>query len=400
MVSSESLFQCSTAPPDPILNLSVSYRADTDPRKVDLGVGAYRDENGRPFIFKSVRKAAEAIHNDPEDNHEYTTIDGHPKLKMCTLKVLFGEALAEEHCSRIVSSQALSGTGALRLASEFIATHFNRPTVYVSDPTWSNHYSIFAKANLPVKTYPYWDAVERKLNMEGLLSSLESAESGSVVLLHACAHNPTGCDPTPDEFKKIVQVILARNLIALADTAYQGYASGDLEKDSFLVRELLVQGAEFFVTQSFAKNLGLYGERFGMIHIVTANAQVAAPVLSQLKLIIRPMYSSPPVYGAKLALRVLSDSALYEEWLTELVQVSRRLRSMRIALADRLEGDWSHIKTQIGMFSFTGLTPTQVDRMTSVWHVYMLRNGRISLAGLNSGNIDYVVQAINDCVKW
>jgi aspartate aminotransferase len=401
----ESIFgACTLAPPDPILNMSVAYKKDPHASKVDLGVGAYRSESGKPLVFTAVRQAEEAIMTDKTENHEYSTIEGPANLKPLCLKVLFGDDLKSGDLERIVSSQALSGTGALRLAAEFIAIHCGKPQVYVSNPTWGNHNAIFEKAGLEVLSYPYWDAENKRVNVEGWEECLERMPTGSVVLVHACAHNPTGSDPSSDELDRIVNIIARRRLIAVADSAYQGYASGDLEKDGYLVRQLLKSGAEFFVTQSFAKNMGLYGERFGMIHIVTANSQVAEKVLSQLKIVIRPMYSSPPVHGAKIVERVLSDHTLYAKWIEELRQVSGRITKVRHQLADGLHakgdcGDWSHITKQIGMFSYTGMTPNQVERMISNWHIYMLKNGRISLAGINDSNLGYVVDAIADCVK-
>jgi aspartate/tyrosine/aromatic aminotransferase len=395
---------CTLAPPDPILNLSVAYKKDTDQKKVDLGVGAYRDENGKPYVFKAVRNAEEAIMSDPVDNHEYTTIEGPVGLKPLCLKVMFGDELAVKNADRIVSAQSISGTGALRVAAEFLSTHCGKPMVYVSDPTWGNHNAIFNKAGLTVTTYPYWDEENKRVDIEGWLECLEAADPGSVILVHACAHNPTGCDPTDDDIKRVVEVIARRGLIAVADTAYQGYASGDLEKDSFMMRQLLTSGAEFFITQSFAKNMGLYGERFGMVHIITKSSDIAEKVMSQLKLVIRPMYSSPPIHGGKIALRILSNPNLYSMWLEELGQVSGRINKMRIALADGLNAagngrNWDHIKSQIGMFSYTGISSAQVERMTTKWHIYMLKNGRISLAGLNEKNIEYVIQAFDDCVR-
>lgn len=341
--------------------------------------------------------------NDSSENHEYTTIEGPVALKNLCLGVLFGRESSEKNLGRIVSSQSISGTGALRLAAEFISTHCGKPEVYVSDPTWGNHNAIFERAGLSVRSYPYWDSQNKKVDIEGWIGALETMNPGSVVVVHACAHNPTGSDPTPSEMDRVVEVIARRKLIAVADTAYQGYASGDLEKDSHMMRRLLDSGAEFFITQSFAKNMGLYGERFGMLHIVTASSEIAEKVLSQLKLVIRPMYSSPPVHGAKIAIRVLSNPDMFETWLSELKSVSARINAVRTQLAAGLEkngcGDWSHITRQIGMFSYTGMSAAQVERMISKWHIYMLKNGRISLAGLNDGNLAYVVQAITDCVQ-
>lgn len=393
---------CTLAPPDPILSLSVAFKKDESSRKVDLGVGAYRDEKGKPLVFQAVRRASDAIMGDPADNHEYSTIEGPAGLKPLTLSLMFGDELAAANGSRIASAQSISGTGALRLAADFIGLHCGRPKAYLSSPTWGNHNAIFGKAGMQVESYPYWDDVKKKVNIDGWLQTLETVAPGSVILVHACAHNPTGCDPTEEEVKKVVEVITRRNLIAVADTAYQGFASGDLDKDSFVMRELLRSGAEFFITQSFAKNMGLYGERFGMVHIVTKQPEIAEKVMSQLKLVIRPMYSSPPIHGAKIVVRVLSDPTLKKLWLDELKQVSVRINRVRVQLAEALDkrgcGDWSHVTRQIGMFSYTGMTPAQVDIMTSKWHIYMLRNGRMSLPGLNPGNIDYVIEAIADAI--
>jgi aspartate/tyrosine/aromatic aminotransferase len=400
-----SIFQsCTLAPPDPILNMSVAYKNDPHPSKVDLGVGAYRDEEGRPLVFEAVRKAEEQIINNLSENHEYTTIEGSLKLKPLCLRVLFGDSVSESDLKRIVSAQSISGTGALRLASEFLSLHCNKPDVYVSDPTWGNHNAIFGKAGLKVKTYPYWDSKNRKVDVDSWAEFLETVPAeGSVVLLHACAHNPTGSDPSPSEIDRIVEIIKRRNLIAVADSAYQGYASGDLHRDAYMIRKLFESGAEFFITQSFAKNMGLYGERFGMFHIITNDSQVAERVMSQLKLIIRPMYSSPPIHGAKIVERVLGDPELYSTWLNELKKVSGRINQVRHQLAEGLHakgcGDWSHVTRQIGMFSYTGMTSSQVERMISKWHIYMLKNGRISLAGINKKNLDYVIEAIADCVN-
>ena len=228
-----SLFSsCTLAPPDPILNLSVAYKTDNNSRKVDLGVGAYRDENGMPFVFKAVSHACSEIVNDPSENHEYTTIDGPAALKSLTLGVIFGEALAVPNSQRIVSSQSISGTGALRLAAEFISLHCGTPTVYVSNPTWGNHNAIFGKAGLKVESYPYWDSKNRKVDIEGWLNCLETVPTGSVILMHACAHNPTGSDPTHEEMSRVIEIITRRKLIAVADTATRGKDPGNLEKDS------------------------------------------------------------------------------------------------------------------------------------------------------------------------
>jgi aspartate/tyrosine/aromatic aminotransferase len=383
------------APVDPILGTATAYRNDASSNKVNLGVGAYRDDDGNPVVFKAVLEAQKLIANM---DHEYSNIDGVLGLKPLTQKLLFGR---DE--PRIVSAQSISGTGALRLGAEFASVHLKPAAVYIPDPSWETHRNIFLKANFEVKIYPYYDKDMKKIDIEGLLRTLNEAVEGSLVLLHACAHNPTGMDPSQEQWEQIFEVLQRRKLIPFVDAAYQGFASGDLEADSFVPRTLLERGFEFFVAQSFAKNFGLYGERVGMIHIVCSTPEISTIVLSQLKLVIRPMYSNPPIFGARLVEKVLSTPELFRAWETELKQVAGRIGQMRIALTEKLEQktgkSWSHITSQIGMFSYTGLTEVEVEKMINKWHIYLLKSGRISLAGLNTKNLDYVVDAIVDCTQ-
>lgn len=278
-------------------------------------------------------------------------------------------------------------------------------TVYVSNPTWPNHFNIFTNAGLEVMTYPYWHEASRGLDFDGMKETLQRAAPHSVVVLHACAHNPTGVDMSEEQWRAIVDLCEKKQLIPLVDNAYQGYASGDLIRDSFSTRLLANEtNLEFFVCQSFAKNMGLYGERIGMLHVVCACPERSTVVTSQLKRIIRAMYSNPPLHGALIVSRVLNDPQIRAEWLAELKILSERIRRVRQQLARGLEakgtpGTWSHIIDQIGMFSFTGLSREQSELMTSKWHVYMMTNGRISLAGLNESNMQHVVDAIDDVVR-
>uniref|UniRef100_A0A7S3TRA8 Aspartate aminotransferase n=1 Tax=Strombidinopsis acuminata TaxID=141414 RepID=A0A7S3TRA8_9SPIT len=340
-------------------------------------------------------------------NKEYSTIDGPAPLKPLTQGLLFGADDASIKEGKIASVQALSGTGALRIASEFVKTHLPAAahTVWCSDPTWGNHQAIFKSAGLTPKTYPYYEPATRGFNFEGMLSCLKSeAEEGSMILLHACAHNPTGVDPTEEQWRQIAEVMKEKKLIPLMDSAYQGYASGSLDKDAFAVRLFMSMGLEFFMCQSFAKNLGLYGERIGMLHVICTTADQAKRVLSQLKLVIRPMYSSPPRHGAELVIKVLGDQKRFDQWKVELKQMADRILEVRDMLRKGLEakgtpGTWNHITDQIGMFSFTGLSAAMCERLIAEHHVYLLKSGRISLAGLNKSNIPYMVNAVDEVVR-
>jgi len=396
------------APIDPILGTTQLFNADTDPKKVNLGVGAYRTEEGKPFVLNVVKEAeAEMLeHLGSKLNKEYSTIDGPAELKTQTQTLLFGDSEAVKS-GRIASAQALSGTGALRVAGEFIKTHMapEAHTIWVSDPTWGNHNTIFQKAGLAVKTYPYYHKETRGFNFDGMMACLkDEVAPGSVILLHACAHNPTGVDPTEDQWKQIADLMQEKKIIPMMDSAYQGYASGCLEKDAFAARLFVERGFEMFMCQSFAKNLGLYGERIGMIHIVCPNADISKAVLSQLKLVIRPMYSSPPKHGAELVQYILGNPTRLEAWKVELKGMADRILEVRALLRKGLEekgtpGTWNHITDQIGMFSFTGLTPAQCERLIQQHHIYLLKSGRISLAGLNKGNIQYMVDCVDEVVR-
>lgn len=398
------------APPDPILGTSLAFNADPDPRKINLGVGAYRDEKGKPFVLDVVRQAEEELMQDlatGKANKEYSTIDGPADLKILSQKMLFGAECQAIKDGRIAAIQALSGTGALRVAVEFLRTHvqLGGNEAWVSNPTWGNHNTIFKKAGLTVKQYPYWDEATKSLNFEGMINALKTqAQPGALVLLHACAHNPTGVDPTEDQWRQIAEVMKERKLLTFMDIAYQGYATGSLEKDAFACRHFINQGMEMIVCQSFAKNLGLYGERVGLLHFVCDTPGQAANVLSQLKMEIRPMYSSPPKHGAELVVKILGNEQRYRAWQEELKGMANRIQEVRALLRKGLEdkgtpGTWAHITDQIGMFSFTGLTVAQCERLIKEHHIYLLTSGRISLAGLNKSNIQYMIDSVDEVVR-
>ncbi|KAF2137990.1 uncharacterized protein K452DRAFT_291024 [Aplosporella prunicola CBS 121167] len=399
------------APEDPLFGLMAAYRADTDPHKVDLGIGAYRDNNAKPWVLPVVKKAEEILRNDPEINHEYLPIQGLQNFTSASQKLILGgdsPAIADK---RVTSLQTISGTGAVHLGALFLSK-FYRPnegkTVYFSNPTWVNHHQIFSNVHVPSKTYPYFSYKTNGLDFEGMLEAIESAPEGSIILLHACAHNPTGVDPTQEQWIQIADVMKAKSHFPFFDTAYQGFASGDLAKDAWAIRYFVDQGFEMVVAQSYAKNFGLYGERAGCFHFITNPAPDATETIdridSQLKILQRSEISNPPAYGARIAAVVLNDPDLFAQWEDNLREMSGRIMKMRRALRSKLEemgtpGTWNHITDQIGMFSFTGLSEKQVLKIRSDAHVYMTKNGRISMAGLNTNNIDYFAQAVDKVVR-
>jgi len=392
-----------TAPPDAILTTATLFKNDTHPKKINLGIGAYRTEDGKPFVLPVVKKAEEKLlaGTGTTYNKEYLPIDGIPTVKAATQKLMFGSE-SDKFCS----CQALSGTGALRVLAEFVKRHLPPAAhnVCMSNPTWGNHKAIFEAAGLKTDTYPYWDEATRGLNFDGMMAKIQTLPPMTMVLLHAVAHNPTGVDLTPTQWETVVDVMKQRKLIPLLDSAYQGYASGDLVKDRFAAELIYNSGMEFFAAQSFAKNLGLYGERIGMVHIMCESKDRSEAVLSQVKLVIRQMYSSPPCHGAQLIDIILNDPTMTEQWKVELNDMANRINEVRHMVRTGLEkkgtpGTWNHITDQIGMFSFTGLNVAQCEKMIKDHHVYLLKSGRISLAGLNKGNVDYFVNAVDDVVR-
>lgn len=395
---------------------AIKQRLAEDPRsaKVDLGIGAYRDEDGKPWILPAVRKAETLIHSDASFNHEYLGIAGLPALTSGAAKVILGDdssALAEK---RVVSAQSLSGTGALHIAAKFIQKFLPGKLLYVSDPTWANHVSIFESQGVKTATYPYWDAATKSLDLEGFIKAIESSPRGSVFLLHACAHNPTGLDPTEAQWEKILSACVKNDIIPLFDSAYQGFASGSLTNDAFAVRlgvKKFAESAPIFICQSFAKNVGMYGERCGCIHLIVPRQEsnvnvstITKAVASQISKITRSEVSNPPAYGAKIVAKILNNAELTEQWHKDMVTMSQRITKMRHSLRDKLlelqtPGNWDHIVNQCGMFSYTGLTKPMVERLEKEHGVYMVASGRASIAGLNEKNVEHVAKAINEVVR-
>jgi len=299
-----------------------------------------------------------------------------------------------------LSVQTLSGTGALRVAGSFLGRYLPNSVVYLPSPTWANHTPIFNDSGLKVQSYRYYDPATCGLNFAGMSEDIANAPKGSVILLHACAHNPTGVDPSKDQWEKLSSLIKEKQHFVLFDCAYQGFASGDPDKDVFAVRHFTKEGHLLSVCQSFAKNFGLYGERIGAFHIIGANSNEILNIDSQLKILIRPMYSNPPIQGARLVSTILSDPDLTVLWKKEVQQMADRIISMRASLVQGLKEngskkDWSHITNQIGMFCYSGLTPEQVQKLATEHHVYMTSNGRISIAGVSSKNVTFLAKAMH-----
>lgn len=371
------------APVDPILGTTQAYKADKDPSKMNLGVGAYRTEEEKPYVFQIVRQVEKELLeqlNSNKINKEYIPIDGHEGYVKATKKLLFGDCPNE---SNIVTVQSISGTGALRVGGEFIRK-FLLAKIHLPKPTWGNHKAIFQSSYLQVGEYPYYNPKGKNFDKDGMLNYLNTLPEGDIVLLHACAHNPTGVDPSHHDWKQIAEVVQRRKLIPFFDSAYQGFASGDLEYDAFSIRYFNSLGIQMLVAQSFAKNMGLYGERIGALHVVCSDQNTAKNVLSQIKLFIRQMYSSPPVHGALIVHRILSNAEYYQRWKDELKAVSNRILEVRGLLRKNLEelrapGTWNHITDQIGMFSYTGLSEKVCVNLIEKHHIYLLKNGRISL---------------------
>ena len=490
------------APPDPILGVSEAFRADTSPQRLNLGVGAYRTEELKPWVLPVVVEAERRMLAAGNDK-EYLPIEGFAPFNAATARLLLGDgspALSEKRCATI---QCLSGTGSLRIGADFIAKFLPRGTkVFVSDPTWGNHFNIFGDAGLECGKYRYFDAKTVGLDFEGMIADLDSVPKGSVIVLHGrmvfflplfvfglfflqkhksseqvrrpvallkppmpeetrkqsnrcdigmdwesywpaqeilsnsarqsmkrpptffphflfahsktlkkkkktqgCAHNPTGVDPTRDQWAAIADACDRNGHLPFFDVAYQGFASGSLDDDAWAPRFFAHErGLEILVAQSYSKNLGLYAERVGALNFVLSDAGAAARALSQAKRIARAIISNPPVHGARIAAEVVGDPLLFAQWKDEMRTMADRIRSVRGLLQSELEKasdakDWSFVTRQIGMFSFTGLTPAQVERMTGEHHIYMTKDGRISLAGLSAAKAPYLAAAIADCVK-
>jgi aspartate aminotransferase, mitochondrial len=393
-----------TGPIDPILGIAAAFRECDIPHKINLSVGAYRDENGSPWILPTVLLAEEKIlslQREGKENKEYLPIEGDGDFCQLALDFAYGKSCREN--LHLAGVQALSGTGACRIAADFLAQFWTgNQCAYIPVPTWGNHWKIFQTAGLQTKPYRYYDEIDRSLDFNGLIEDLEQAPDASIILLHACAHNPTGMDPTRDQWREIARICSYKKHIVLFDSAYQGFASGDPEADAWSLRYFCTHHPEIplLMAQSFAKNFGLYGERCGTFSVVCSSAEERLRVVSQLKAIIRPMYSNPPKHGSSIVKSVLRDDVWRAQYLSECATMAARLQTMRTRLVTELLAvgstlDWSHILRQIGMFAYTGhLTGPMVDRLADEHAIFLTRDGRISLAGLNEDNVARVAAAI------
>lgn len=389
---------------DIVFKLDALSRADNDANRVNLVIGAYRDANGSPYVLRIVRKAEQLL-LDKKFKKEYLPIDGLREFCDLSVKLLLGAdmKIPMSHVARV---QCLSGTGACRIAADLYAKTLPPITaVYLSNPTWANHRPIFASAGFSdIRTYRYFDRRTNGFNFKGMSQDLNNAPDNSIIVLHLCAHNPTGADPTPEEWERLADICSAKGHYPLFDCAYQGYASGDLDRDAFAARLFMRKGIEFFAAQSYAKNMGLYGERVGCFIAVTGSDNSQQLVQSMAKSIVRPMYSNPPLHGARIVCAILGDAKLREEWRMEVKSMADRIILMRRILFEELQkketpGDWEHIVRQIGMFSYTGLTYEQCERLQREFHIYIMLSGRANMAGLTTTGAKYFAYAIDAVVR-
>lgn len=388
---------------DPILGLMDKY--NQDPRKdikVNLGVGVYYDEDGKLPVLSCV-KTVEIARSNPPLARPYLPMDGLSGYQVACQNLLFGHDNEAVRAGRVATIQTLGGSGALKVGADFIHRWFPDSVVYVSNPTWGNHISIFEGAGFKVGKYPYYDPQSISVQFEELLSFLKTLKKNDVVLLHPCCHNPTGVDLSHEQWDLLLNVVLERGLIPFMDIAYQGFGE-DIDDDAYAIRKAVKLGLTVFVSNSFSKNLSLYGERVGGLSVVCPTADEAKLVMGQLKFTVRKIYSSPPSHGGHVVDDVMNNPELFKLWVSEVYEMRDRIRAMRqklqSVLTEKLPGrDFSYFTKQRGMFSFTGLTPDQVARLQSEFAVYMVSNGRMCVAGLNTRNIDYVANAMASVLK-
>ncbi|AYQ89103.1 aromatic amino acid aminotransferase [Burkholderia gladioli] len=390
------------APRDPILGLNEAFNADTRPTKVNLGVGVYTNEEGKIPLLRAVADAEKArvAAGLPRG---YLPIDGIAAYDAAVQKLLLGKDSVLIAAGRVVTAQAIGGTGALKIGADFLRTLNPNAKVAISDPSWENHRALFETAGFKVEAYPYYDAATHGVNFDAMLAALNSYEAGTIVVLHACCHNPTGVDLNDAQWAQVVEVVKARQLVPFLDIAYQGFGE-DLEADAAAVRLFAAADLNVFVSSSFSKSFSLYGERIGALSIITSSKDEATRVLSQLKRVIRTNYSNPPTHGGALVSAVLASPELYASWVQELGEMRDRIRAMRNGLVERLKAsgvdrDFGFINAQRGMFSYSGLTAGQVDRLREEFGIYAVSTGRICVAALNTRNIDAVAAAVAAVLK-
>ena len=395
------------APRDPILGLNEQFNADPNPAKVNLGVGVYHDDNGKLPLLECVQAAEKMMMESPKARG-YLPIDGIAAYDKAVQGLVFGVESAAVEAGRIVTVQAVGGTGGLKVGADFLKRMGREgtpsvpssaaATVLISDPSWENHRALFENAGFPVDQYPYYDAANRGIDFDGMLAALDNAAAGTIVVLHACCHNPTGYDITADQWAKVIASVKSRGLVPFLDMAYQGFGEG-IAEDGAVVGLFAAAGLDFLVATSFSKSFSLYGERVGALSVVCQSKDEAVRVLSQLKRVIRTNYSNPPTHGAQIVALVLTTPALRALWEGELAGMRVRIKEMRVALRSKLEAaglanDFSFITRQKGMFSYSGLDKPQMERLRSEFGIYGVDSGRICVAALNTRNIDATVAAI------
>jgi aromatic-amino-acid transaminase len=393
-----SIFDAVTlAPRDPILGLTEAYVADTRPNKVNLGVGVYYDDNGKLPLLNCIKKAEE-IRIASAPARGYQPIEGAAAYNQAVAGLLFGAnspLIAEK---RVITIETLGGTGALKVGADYLHRLLPEAKVAISDPSWENHRALFEMAGFDVLQYSYYDPSTRGVDFDGMVKSLSSMAPGTIVVLHACCHNPTGADLTPAQWDQIIALTAAKGLVPFLDMAYQGFGDG-IDADAFALRQYVASGQTLFVSSSFSKSFSLYGERVGALSIVTQNADETTRVLSQVKRTVRTNYSNPPTHGGAVVAMVLATPDLRQMWEGELAQMRERIKAMRQGLADGLKAqgvaqDFGFVTSQRGMFSYTGLSQAQVDRLREEFAVYAIGTGRVCIAALNTHNLPYVCRSI------
>jgi len=390
------------APPDAILGLTATFKSDPNPNKINLGVGIYKDANGTTPVLASVKEAENELLRN-EETKSYLPIDGQPAYATAAQRMLFGADDEIVSANRAVTAQTPGGTGALRVAADFIATQMPNATVWISDPTWPNHPNIFSAAGVETKTYPYFDAETNGVAFDEMLTAVRAIPEGDVLLLHGCCHNPTGVDLSPDQWQQLTAVIKERSLLPLIDFAYQGFAEG-LTEDAEGLRMVAAATPELLIANSYSKNFGLYNERIGALTLVAATNDAAQIALSHIKKCIRSNYSNPPAHGGAIVATILGSSTLSKQWEEELTEMRDRINTMRHLFVETLDEqgvdrDFSFITRQRGMFSYSGLTPEHVKKLREEHAIYIVGSGRINVAGMTTDNMNYLCKAIADVIR-
>ncbi|XP_071476776.1 aspartate aminotransferase, cytoplasmic-like [Diadema antillarum] len=391
------------APPVAVFKLMEIFKNDPHPNKVNLGPGTYRTDESKPWVLPVVRKVEQEMAADLTLDHEYLPIAGLAEFTSVSTRLILGDDSPAIKENRWLGFQALSGTGAIRLGCEFLSKKANYKVIYVPEPTWPNHIGIANNTDFEVRKYRYYHESTRGLDIEGMLEDLKGASNDSVIILHACAHNPTGVDASREDWKRIAAAIKESGAFPFFDCAYIGFATGNVDTDRWPIQYFVDQGFEFFGAQSYSKNFGLYNERVGNLAVVVNDPDTKPRIKSQLEKLARCLWSNPPNHGARIVAMVLSNPSRYQEWEGHIKTMSNRIVAMRDLLYSKLKelgtpGTWTHIINQIGMFSYTGLGPKQMDFLKEKYHIYGMRTGRINMCAITTKNCDYVAKAIHEAV--